>query len=183
MQRVLKQGNQEKAATRRGPFACGRSPATGAAPITAADVGTDRKEHDLMSHHVAAMLDTYPAHRANLDVQKLADCIAACFECAQTCTACADACLAESSVSELTQCIRLDLDCADVCETTGRVLSRQTGSNDEVIRALLETCRSACRSCAEECEGHASMHDHCKLCAEACRRCEKACDELLSALS
>ena len=105
-----------------------------------------------MTHHVASMLQTYPKDLGTIDQQKLADCIEACFECAQTCTACADACLAEDMVAELTQCIRLNQDCADVCETTGRVLSRQTGENVALERALLEACQEACRSCAEECE-------------------------------
>ena len=76
-----------------------------------------------MTHHVSSMLETYPKDLGGIDTQKLAECIEACFECAQTCTACADACLAEDMVAELTQCIRLNLDCADLCETTGRVLS------------------------------------------------------------
>src|SRR5699024_10053082 len=74
-----------------------------------------------MTHHVASMLQTYPKDLGMIDQQKLAECIEACFECAQTCTACSDACLAEDMVADLTQCIRLNQDCADVCETTGRV--------------------------------------------------------------
>jgi hypothetical protein len=31
-----------------------------------------------------------------------------------------------------------------------------------------------------ECESHASMHEHCRICADACRRCEAACAALLS---
>lgn len=135
-----------------------------------------------MTHHVASMLETYPKDLGNIDRQKLAECIEACFECAQTCTACADACLAEDTVAELTQCIRLNQDCADVCATTGRVLSRQTGTNIDLNRVLLETCRTACRTCAEECEKHADMHAHCRTCAEACRRCEQACADLLASL-
>lgn len=135
-----------------------------------------------MTHHVASMLQTYPKDLGSIDQQKLAECIEACFECAQTCTACADACLAEDMVAELTQCMRLNQDCADVCETTGRVLSRQTGTNVALNRALLEACQAACRSCAEECEKHAGMHEHCKVCAEACRRCEQACAELLASI-
>jgi hypothetical protein len=42
---------------------------------------------------------------------------------------CADACLAEDLVKELTQCIRLNLDCADVCNITGRIATRRTGSD------------------------------------------------------
>ena len=85
-------------------------------------------------------------------------------------------------VADLRQCIRLNLDCADVCAATGRMLSRQTGTNVETTRALLEACRAACKACAEECESHAQMHEHCKVCAEACRRCEQACADLLVTL-
>jgi hypothetical protein len=38
---------------------------------------------------------------------------------------CADACLGEEKVEMLRRCIRLNLDCADVCNATGRMLSRQ----------------------------------------------------------
>ncbi|WP_368680519.1 four-helix bundle copper-binding protein (plasmid) [Rhodococcus opacus] len=106
----------------------------------------------------------------------------ACIECAQTCTACADACLGEDSVADLTHCIRTDLDCADLCETTGRVLSRQTGNNAEVTRAVLEACAAACKSCGDECAQHSSHHEHCKICADACQRCEQACRDLLTSL-
>jgi hypothetical protein len=58
------------------------------------------------------------------------------------------------------------LDCADVCATTARVLSRQTTSDGGTLRAVLEACATACR-----------------VCAEACRRCERACQEMLTALS
>jgi hypothetical protein len=132
--------------------------------------------------HVTSMLETYPKDLGDIDRQKLAACIAACFECAQTCTACADACLAEDTVAELTTCIRKNLDCADVCAATGRALSRQTGNNAEVGRALLEACRTACKACGDECAEHAGMHEHCKVCAEACRRCEQACADLLASL-
>ena len=69
------------------------------------------------------MLDAYPKDLGQVDRTRLEACIAACFECAQVCTACADACLAEDVVADLTKCIRTNLDCADVCETTGRVVS------------------------------------------------------------
>ena len=92
------------------------------------------------------------------------------------------ACLAEDMVAELRDCIRTDLDCADICAATGAVLTRQTGENTAVLRAQLEACRTACSACAEDCEQHAGMHEHCKVCAEACRRCEQACADLLAAL-
>ncbi|MEX0759736.1 MAG: four-helix bundle copper-binding protein, partial [Tistlia sp.] len=101
------------------------------------------------------------------------------YRCAQACTSCADACLAEESVADLRQCIRSDLDCATICTATGEAASRRTGSNEALLRELLEVCRSACRTCAEECERHAGMHEHCRICAEACRSCEAACADAL----
>src|SRR5215218_1566695 len=73
----------------------------------------------------ADMLRTSPS-RIGYDAGDLAPCIEACFACAQTCTACADACLGEQDIQMLARCIRLDLDCADICSATGSILSRQT---------------------------------------------------------
>lgn len=128
------------------------------------------------------MLETYPKDLGHIDKEKLRACVEACFECAQACTACADACLGEDSVADLTECIRTDLDCADVCDTTGRVLSRQTGFDAGVARAVLEACAQMCKRCGDICAEHAGMHEHCRVCAEACRRCEQACRDLLSSL-
>lgn len=127
------------------------------------------------------MLDTYP-REINLDREKLGATIEAVIACAQACTACADACLSEESVADLTKCIRTDLDCADVCEATARVLSRHTGYDANITRAVLEACATVCRSCADECGSHAEMHEHCRICAEACRTCEQACRNLLDAI-
>ncbi|PFG45005.1 hypothetical protein ATJ97_0286 [Georgenia soli] len=127
------------------------------------------------------MMETYPAE-INLDRELLARTVEALVSCAQACTACADACLSEDMVAELRKCIRTNLDCADVCDTTARVLSRHTGYDANVTRALLQACVQACRSCGDECESHAEMHEHCRICAEACRACEQACEDLLAAV-
>lgn len=129
--------------------------------------------------HTVAMLDAYPADLGHVDRDALAACIDACFACVQVCTACADACLSEEMVADLAKCIRTDLDCADLCETTGRVLSRHTGYDANVTRAVLQACAAACKACGDECAGHAGLHDHCRICADACRQCEQACNQLL----
>jgi hypothetical protein len=129
------------------------------------------------------MLDTYPADLGRVDRQALAACIDACFDCAQACTACADACLSESPerLVELGKCIRSDLDCAAICDATGQILSRHTGYDANITRAVLDACALVCRSCAEECERHSTM-SHCQACALECRRCENACQTLLGSL-
>jgi hypothetical protein len=128
------------------------------------------------------MLETYPAE-INIDKRQLADTIDALISCSEACTACADACLSEGMVSELTKCIRTDMDCADICETTSRVLARHTGYDANVSRSMLQACIVACKSCADECGKHADMHEHCRVCAESCRACEQACRDLLGAMT
>ncbi len=133
---------------------------------------------------VAEMLRTYPADLGEVNRDALVRCIEECVSCAQACTACADACLSEEDdqLPMLRKCVRTNQDCADICETTARVLSRHTGYDANITRAVLQACMAACRACADECEQHASDHEHCRVCAEACSRCEQACDELLSSL-
>jgi len=127
------------------------------------------------------MLETHP-WPGHVDREALAECIEACFECAQSCTSCADACMSEDRVADLRKCIRLNLDCADICDVTGRVLTRQTEYDAPTSKAQLEACRGACETCAEECERHAEHHEHCRVCAEACRRCAASCQRLLAAM-
>ncbi len=133
--------------------------------------------------HALPMLQTYPAE-INLDKAQLASVIEALTACAQACTACADACMSEKTamLPTLMKCVRDNLDCADVCDTTARVLSRHTGYDANLTRAVLEACATACKACGDECGRHAEMHEHCRICAEACRRCESACRDLLTSL-
>jgi hypothetical protein len=129
----------------------------------------------------AAMLNTHPSS-ATIDREALARAIDACLACSQTCTACADACLAEPDVTEMVRCIRDDLDCADVCQTTSRILSRQTAGDPHVTRAVLEACIQACDTCAASCGEHRDHHEHCGICADACQACGQACRAVLHAL-
>jgi hypothetical protein len=131
---------------------------------------------------VPEMIRTHPAEPL-VDAASLARCIEACHACAQSCTACADACLGEQEPKTLVRCIRLNLDCADVCATTGNVLSRQTAFEPALARAVVQACAEACRVCAEECERHAEHMEHCRVCAESCRECEQACNEVVSSIA
>src|SRR5690625_760160 len=117
-------------------------------------------------HHTAEMLRTHPSP-TTVNQDALKACIEACYDCAQACTGCADACLAEENVTALVHCIRLNQDCADICETTGRLISRQTEPDWTVIRTQLEACIQACSKCGAECARHADHMEHCRVCAEA----------------
>lgn len=130
---------------------------------------------------ITEMLRTHP-QKPTRHFDEVAACIAACFECEQVCIACADACLGEEQVAMLRECIRLDLDCADLCGATGRLIARQARPDPALWRATLEACAQACRSCAAECAKHQDRHEHCRVCREVCARCEEACRRALAAL-
>jgi hypothetical protein len=106
----------------------------------------------------------------------------AATDCAQACITDVDADLSEPHLAEMVTCIRLCLDCADVCTATLGVTSRQASYNPDVTGPLLQACVAICKSCGDECERHAPHMAHCRVCLEACRRCEQACRELLAAL-
>ena len=91
-------------------------------------------------------------------------------ECATECNHCATACLDEQDVKMLARCIKLDMDCADICT----LVVAFTARGSEHARHLLKECAEICTACAEECEKHSHM-EHCKRCAKACRDCAEAC--------
>ena len=133
-----------------------------------------------MANHLTAMLESQPHRPSALEVVR--DCIAACLDCGAVCTSCADACLAEPMLAGLVPCIRLDLDCADICHATARVVGRLTRPNKASMAAVLQACIAGCEVCAAECSKHAGMHAHCRICAEACRDCAAACQALLDVM-
>jgi Domain of Unknown Function (DUF326) len=127
------------------------------------------------------MLDTF-SRNLDMDADVLAAAIDAMSDCAQACNADNAADLGEHNLAEMVTCIRLCLDCAEICTATAGVTSRLVNYDPAVLRPLLESCLAICRSCGDECERHAAM-PHCRICAQACRRCEQACRELLAALN
>jgi hypothetical protein len=126
------------------------------------------------------MIQSHPLGAA-FSADELENCITECFSCAQACTACADACLNEQEVSDLKRCIRLNLDCADICLATGRIMSRLGHISEQILREQLKTCMTACDFCGSECNSH-QQHEHCKVCAEACYNCKDVCDSMLSGM-
>jgi hypothetical protein len=128
------------------------------------------------------MLDSYPG-TVSVDADVLAATIDALSDCTQACIADNDADLGEHNVAEMVRCIRLCLDCVDVCTAAIGVISRQADRDSRVTRPLLEACVAICKSCGDECERHARMHEHCRVCGVACRRCEQACRDLLATMN
>lgn len=101
--------------------------------------------------------------------QAFESCIEACNECAVVCDHCAVSCLQEQDPNSMADCIRLDMDCAEICRTTTAFMSR--GST--LAAQVCQMCAEVCSACADEC-ARFSM-DHCQQCAQACRRCADEC--------
>jgi hypothetical protein len=96
-------------------------------------------------------------------------------DCAAACSYCASACLDEENVNMLSKCIKLDMDCADICGLVAKLLTR--GSKHAFH--LLKECVEICGACAAECEKHAQHGmEHCRECAEACRKCAEECMQM-----
>ncbi|MFD0775448.1 four-helix bundle copper-binding protein [Streptomonospora algeriensis] len=125
-------------------------------------------------------LRSHPRDVGVADVDLLKTTVERLTACSQSCTACADACLGESGVADLVACVRLNLDCADICSAAERVLTRRTEADPELHRGLLETAILYTQACARECERHADEHEHCRLCADRCRLAEDACRQILA---
>ena len=117
-----------------------------------------------------------------VDAALVAAAIDAASECAVVCSACASACLSEPDVAAMAQCVRDDLDCADLCGVTARHLARLNASDKQLTLAVLAACIEACVQCAGSCAPHREHHEHCRLCEQACNRCEAACQALLDAI-
>ena len=96
-------------------------------------------------------------------INTLANCVAECNHCT-------NACLEEDDVKMLTRCIKLNIDCGEICGLTIAYVSRSS----ERAEHLLHECAEVCDACAAECEKHAHM-EHCRRCAEICRTCAEAC--------
>lgn len=132
---------------------------------------------------IEMMLRSHP-HADPQRATDYAEALKALSTCAEICSSCADACLSEKDhLEHLRRCITTNLNCADICTATARVLMRQTETPHDLVHAQMHACIVACQHCAEECESHSEEHAHCRICAETCRYCQERCNFLLGELS
>ncbi|MCD7901773.1 MAG: four-helix bundle copper-binding protein [Bacteroides sp.] len=89
-------------------------------------------------------------------------------ECVIYCNHCFSSCLEEEDVKMMKKCIRLDKDCAEVCQFTLGMLHRSP-----FVDGYLEMCIKVCEACAEECSKH--QNEHCQECAKMCKECAEVC--------
>lgn len=92
-------------------------------------------------------------------------------ECVVTCNYCFNACLEEDDVKMMKECIKLDKECAAICQSTLGLLNK----GGHFVKEALDICEKVCESCAEECAKY--PHEHCRICAKVCNECAEACRE------
>lgn len=127
------------------------------------------------------MLSTYSSD-TDSDQQSTAQIIDALTDCAQACTACVDAGLSGdlSSLSDLPNTLRFLLDCADICETTARVLSRRTSYDTRISRLQAAAALAAVRACADALAEQTGAGDAFGLCERICRQMETLLEPMVS---
>ncbi|MDE2410945.1 MAG: four-helix bundle copper-binding protein [Sphingomonadales bacterium] len=131
---------------------------------------------------IEAMIAEHPQVKDDYN-QALGRAVKTSMNCAAICNSCADACLAEflgPEPMDMSQCIRLNLDCADICLATSRIATRRTGHDVQLIRTMLKACIAACQRCGAECGRHEMAH--CQRCALMCNECVEDCLYAISSL-
>lgn len=81
--------------------------------------------------------------------------------CAVACEYCARSCM---GMPDMVKCVRICLDCAEICRTSATYMVRGSYFMSHIARA----CADICDACAEECERHEMKH--CQKCATLCRQ-------------
>ena len=90
-------------------------------------------------------------------------------KCDAACNNCAISSLEDVDLKPMSNCIKLNLHCAELCDLA---LSLLVQNSDQAFSAV-KLCMTMCDECATECEKYES--DKCRLSAEACRLTEKHC--------
>lgn len=81
------------------------------------------------------------------------------FEASKACEWCAEQCIDEGP--EMSECLRLCRDVADIASMNARFISRDSVFGPELAQLFIKTAEE----CAHECSKHS--HEHCQQCARA----------------
>jgi hypothetical protein len=97
--------------------------------------------------------------------------------CITLCDICFINCLSEDNATQMNECISLSRECAEICQLTASLLTRDSKRIDK----YLKICSEACNACAEHCEKYEM--EYCRFCAAVCRVCSKMCFEAFEVLN
>jgi len=119
-----------------------------------------------MSVDTQAMLDS--AGGGGGELAAVLDALSACEQASTVCGTAMD------EVGGMAFEVHRAMDCADVCGTARRVLSRVAHHDPRVVAAVIEAAVVACESSAAACDAHADHHEHCRLHSTAAHDCAQA---------
>ena len=91
------------------------------------------------------------------------------YECQTKCKSCFNRCLEEQSLDVMRKCLKVTVECANVCELTASSIMFEGDFSPE----MLDICISSCEACRIECSTHNNIY--CAECAAMCGECSEAC--------
>ena len=96
------------------------------------------------------------------------------YECQTKCKECFNACLEEKCLDAMRKCLKLTVECANICEITASSIVYEGDFRPEV----LGLCIRACEECRIECSSHNCLY--CAECAALCTECIEACRKYIN---
>jgi hypothetical protein len=105
------------------------------------------------------------------------ECIQACMRCELACLASAEACLGDADLQDLGRCVRLSLDCAEICLATRTLVAEALLSAPRLVLAQLLVCARMCATCEAECGRLGPHSTQIGRAARACADCLTLCFE------
>lgn len=92
-----------------------------------------------------------------------------CLQCMLACSRCYTALLLRGEAETMSECIRLERQCAGMCAHAVHALS----GLEPCGGSLMARCASLCEACAAECRKVDCAL--CQTCADVCARCAQRC--------
>ncbi len=114
-----------------------------------------------------------------MDPMMMQECLEALSACMQACVMCADADAGEG----MGRCGALCANCADMCDAMMRMMLRVNGWDMQVMSSMMQSTVMMMRACSAECQMHAEMSEHCRMCAMACDQAVVAMEKMMGSLS
>lgn len=106
-------------------------------------------------------------------------CADACFDCEKECSEAFHYCCKQLSSGKAThaKAMHLCVDCADICSTAGKLVSRKS----PLMVFTCQACAECCDACVAECDKLSDAD--LKECCDALRKCSTACKEMVKAMA
>lgn len=95
--------------------------------------------------------------------------IEACESCANACDHCTAACLQEVDVKRMARCIALTIDCAAICRLAAGAMARDSEMVRNICKACADICEACANECRKFDTPHCKeCADACMRCAKLC---------------